>query len=117
MRDLLTGAAATPAAITEQHATIRAWELWRQHSCEETNGGHPWVLHVFHGRAHIGCEASCGATPDLGVDSTLLVNACIPVTVDVETARYQTDYGTGWESDMWVTIEPDLDRIPRRRSA
>lgn len=104
-------------AAGHRAATQGAWLLWRQYLCEEANRGHPWVLAIRAGTAHIECEHRCGAFPDLGYDGYLYVNARIPVTVEIDAGMTPVDYGTGWEGYMDVTIEPDPARINREETS
>lgn len=114
MRDFLAESMAASAAKARRAAIAYAWQLWRQYLCEEATGGHPWVLHVRQGAVTIECEHECGARPFDDPDH-LFMTVSVPVAVEVDAGRYPTDYGSGWEWDMAVVIDPDPDRIPRWR--
>lgn len=92
----------------DRAAVAEAWELWRQYLCEESHGGHPWVLEVDAGTAQLVCEHGCGA--ECYPDHADLLYARIPVTVTVDHGETWTDCGL--EYDLWITAEPDADRWP-----
>lgn len=84
-----------------QQSIAWAWQNWREASCEEWHGGHPWVLTIHCGNASVACP-SCQAEPYPDCADVLVGE--FPVHVDVTTQVYRTLEGDDY--DLWVEVAP-----------